>query len=242
MGLSYSQSHSPLQLSSPPPSFPPVKMAAQQIRQNYHEECEALVNKHINLELYASYVYTAIANYFNRVDQAFPGFAFFFKRSSNAVFNHGGALMEYQTKRGGKVVLQDITKPNRMEWGTPLEAFTAVLEMEKKVTLALEDLQAVAMEKKDFHLVEFIQKEFLVKKVNIIKEIGDCLTKIKRVGDGLGLHIIDRELEKLMVTQTMVNLQTLATTWKNTVQGEVPLNKVEMIKEITDCLAAIRMI
>ena len=150
--------------------------------------------------------------------------------------------MEYQTKRGGKVVLQDITKPTRMEWGTPLEAFTAVLDMEKKVTLALEDLQAVAMEKKDFHLVDFIQKEFLVKKVNIIKEIGDCLTKIKRAGDGLGLHIIDRELEKLMVTRTMVNLQSLTTTWKNTVQGEVLGNKVEMIKEITDCLAAIRMI
>ena len=33
---------------------------AQQIRQNYHEECEALVNKHINMELYASYVYTSM--------------------------------------------------------------------------------------------------------------------------------------------------------------------------------------
>merc|ERR1711942_190827 len=242
MGLSYSQSHSPLQLSSPPPSFPPVKMAAQQIRQNYHEECEALVNKHINLELYASYVYIAIANYFNRVDQALPGFAFFFKRSSNAVLNHGGALMEYQTKRGGKVVLQDITKPTRMELGTPLEALTAVLEMEKKVTLALEDLQAVAMKKKDFHLVEFIQKEFLVKKVNIIKEIGDCLTKIKRVGDGLGLHILDRELEEMMVTQTMVTLKTLVSNFKDTVHGDVLEKQGEIIKEIIDCLATIKMV
>ena len=31
-----------------------------QIRQNYHEECEALVNKQVNMELYASYVYTSI--------------------------------------------------------------------------------------------------------------------------------------------------------------------------------------
>ena len=28
-----------------------------QVRQNFHQECEAGVNKQINLELYASYVY-----------------------------------------------------------------------------------------------------------------------------------------------------------------------------------------
>merc|ERR1711974_176161 len=234
----------PVTLSTPAPqssTSPPVKMA-QQIRQNYHEECEALVNKHINMELYAGYVYIAIANYFNRVDQALPGFACFFKKSSIAVLKHGDTLMEYQTKRGGKVVLQDITKPTRMEWGTPMETMTAVLEMEKTVIRTLQDLQTVATEKKDFHLVDFIQKKLMVKKVNIIKEIGDCITKIKRVGDGIGLHIMDRELEKMMVTQTVVNLKTLASTMKDTVQGEVLGKQVEIIKEITDCLATIKMI
>ena len=39
----------------------PLKMAKQsQIRQNYHEECEALVNKQVNMELYASYVYLSL--------------------------------------------------------------------------------------------------------------------------------------------------------------------------------------
>ena len=31
-------------------------------RQNYHESCEALVNKQINLELYASYVYMSMVS------------------------------------------------------------------------------------------------------------------------------------------------------------------------------------
>merc|ERR1712121_379213 len=203
---------------------------------------QSSTSPHVNMELYAGYVYIAIANYFNRVDQALPGFACFFKKSSNAVLNNGDTLMEYQTKRGGKVVLQDITKPTRMEWGTPMEAMTAVLEMEKTVIRTLQDLQTVATEKKDFHLVDFIQKELLVKKVNIIKEIGDCITKIKRVGDGIGLHIMDRELEKMMVTQTVVNLKTLASTMKDTVQGEVQGKQVEIIKEITDCLATIKMV
>merc|ERR1712113_373525 len=32
-------------------------MAVSKIRQNYHEDCEALINKQINMEFYASYVY-----------------------------------------------------------------------------------------------------------------------------------------------------------------------------------------
>ena len=42
-------------------------------------------------------------------------------------------LMEYQVKRGGKVVFQDIAKPTTMEWGTALEAMEAALMLEKTV-------------------------------------------------------------------------------------------------------------
>lgn len=34
-------------------------------RQNYHEECEAGINKQINLELYASYVYMSMVGFEN---------------------------------------------------------------------------------------------------------------------------------------------------------------------------------
>ena len=44
------------------------------------------------------------------------------------------ALMKYQTMRGGRVVLQDITKPTTTEWGTPLQALVTVLDLEKKVS------------------------------------------------------------------------------------------------------------
>merc|ERR1711942_165455 len=117
MGLPCSQSYSPLQ-SSVLHLPHPVNMAQQQIRQNYHEECEALVNKQINMELYASYVYVAIANFFNRVDQALPGFACFFKKSSHAVWNHGETLMEYQAKRGARWCCR--TSPSPPGWSGAL--------------------------------------------------------------------------------------------------------------------------
>lgn len=31
-----------------------------QIRQNFHQDCEAAINRQINLELYASYVYLSM--------------------------------------------------------------------------------------------------------------------------------------------------------------------------------------
>ena len=36
------------------------KMATSQIRQNFTSECEAAINKHINIELHASYVYQSM--------------------------------------------------------------------------------------------------------------------------------------------------------------------------------------
>ena len=35
---------------------------ASKIRQNYHEESEALINKQINMEFYASYVYLSMVS------------------------------------------------------------------------------------------------------------------------------------------------------------------------------------
>ena len=40
---------------------------------NYHEENEGLINRQINLELYASYAYTAMAHHFDRWDVALKG-------------------------------------------------------------------------------------------------------------------------------------------------------------------------
>ena len=39
-------------------------MAVSKIRQNYHEDCEALINKQINMEFYASYVYLSMVGIF----------------------------------------------------------------------------------------------------------------------------------------------------------------------------------
>ena len=37
-------------------------MAVSRIRQNYHDDCEAFINKQINMEFYASYVYLSMVH------------------------------------------------------------------------------------------------------------------------------------------------------------------------------------
>merc|ERR1719159_1999668 len=109
-----------------------------------------------------------MASYFNRDDQALHGFASFFQKSSNEEREHGMKLMEYQTKRGGRCVFQDIAKPVTMEWGTCLEAMEAALELEKTVNESLLELTKCADAKGDSHLSDFID-EFLEDQVASIK-------------------------------------------------------------------------
>merc|ERR1719300_1948982 len=73
-----------------------------------------------------------------------------------------------------------------MEWGTCLEAMEAALELEKMVNQSLLELTKAADDKGDSHLSDFLD-EFLEDQVASIKSIGDNITKLKRVGDGLGL-------------------------------------------------------
>uniref|UniRef100_A0A3B3TY49 Ferritin n=1 Tax=Poecilia latipinna TaxID=48699 RepID=A0A3B3TY49_9TELE len=59
-----------------------------QVRQNYHRDCEAAINRMVNMEMFASYTYTSMAYYFCRDDVALPGFSHFFKENSEEEREH----------------------------------------------------------------------------------------------------------------------------------------------------------
>jgi len=168
-------------------------MSVSQCRQNYHAESEAGINRQINMELYASYCYQSMAFYFDRDDIALPGFAKFFRGNSKEEREHAEKLMEFQNKRGGRIVLQDIKKPDRDEWGCGLDAMQIALGLEKSVNQSLLDLHAVADGHKDAQMTDFIEGEFLQEQVKAIKEIGDHITNLKRVGSGLGEYLFDKQ-------------------------------------------------
>merc|ERR1711982_263701 len=171
-----------------------TRMSQSKVKQNFHSDSEALINKQINMELYASYVYLSMSAYFARDDVALHGFSKRFRAASKEEREHAETLIDYQTMRGGRVVFREIAKPTSDEWGTALEAIEASLELEKTVNESLLNMHKTADTHHDAQLTDFIEGTFLKEQVEAIKEIGDLVTKMKRAGEGLGLFILDKEL------------------------------------------------
>ncbi|KAM7372631.1 hypothetical protein PAMP_009786 [Pampus punctatissimus] len=152
-----------------------------QVRQNYHRDCEAAINRMVNMELFASYTYTSMAFYFSRDDVALPGFSHFFKENSDEEREHAEKLLSFQNKRGGRIFFQDIKKPERDEWGSGLEAMQCALQLEKNVNQALLDLHKLASEHVDPHLCDFLESHYLNEQVEAIKKLGDHITNLSRM-------------------------------------------------------------
>jgi len=166
-----------------------------QIRQNYHRDCEAAINRMINMELFASYTYTSMAFYFSRDDVALHGFAKFFKENSDEEREHADKFLSFQNKRGGRIFLQDITKPDRDEWGSGLEAMQLALQLEKNVNQALLDLHKIASEKGDPHLCDFLETHYLNEQVEAINKLGGYITNLTKMdaqNDKMAEYLFDK--------------------------------------------------
>ncbi|KAL3308007.1 fts3-like protein [Cichlidogyrus casuarinus] len=163
------------------------------VRQNFHEECEASINKQINQELQASYVYMALAAHYDRDDVAFPNAAKMFRAASHEEREHAEKLIDYQNKRGGRVLFQDIKTPTQIPGNATLAyGIKAALDYEKLVNQCLLDLHSVASKHNDAQMTDFIEGEFLKEQVDAIKKLSDQLTNVQRVGTGLGEYMFDR--------------------------------------------------
>jgi len=166
------------------------KMSA--IRQNYSEACEALVNKQINMELYASYVYQSMAYHFDRDNIAMAGCYNYFKTESGEERLHAEKFMKYQNSRGGRIVLQDIKAPE-IDWKDHIAALEDALALERKVNESLLAMHQTASDNNDAHLTNFLESEFLDEQVDGINKLSKFINKAKRCGDGLGAYMFDRE-------------------------------------------------
>lgn len=100
--------------------------------------------------------------------------------------------MKFQNSRGGRILLQEVKKPEKDSWGSGLDALQAALALEKHVNQSYLDLHKLADSHGDPQMMDFIEEEFLSEQVEDIKKLGDHLTNIKRVGPGLGEYQFDK--------------------------------------------------
>lgn len=62
------------------------------------------------------------------------------------------------------------------------------------MTQALLDLHGIAGKHNDPHLCDYIESDFLEDQVATINEFAAMVTKLKRVGGGLGEYTFDKDL------------------------------------------------
>jgi ferritin heavy chain len=72
--------------------------------------------------------------------------------------------------RGGRVVFQNIQKPNTDDWESALAAVEASLDLEKSVHDSILAIHKNADEHGDAQLTDFLEGEFLKEQVNLISE------------------------------------------------------------------------
>ncbi|XP_054571892.1 ferritin heavy chain-like [Eptesicus fuscus] len=172
-------------MANPPPSY---------VRQNYHPDCEAAVNHQINLELYAAYVYTSIAFYFQSHELALNHCTQYFQKRSLKKREQAERLMWLQNQRGGRVLLENIHRPQQDGWGSSLMAMEFAMLLAKRVNQSLLNLHNLAIDKKDAHLCEFLESHCLHEQVEFIKELGDHITQLRKMGapeSGLAEYLFD---------------------------------------------------
>ncbi|KAG3284894.1 ferritin heavy chain 1 [Ictidomys tridecemlineatus] len=133
--------------------------------------------------------------YFDRDDVALKNFAKYFLHQSQEEREHAEKLMKLQNQRGGRIFLQDIKKPDRDDWESGLNAMECALHLEKSVNQSLLELHKLATDKNDPHLCDFIETHYLNEQVKSIKELGDHVTNLRKMGapeSGMAEYLFDK--------------------------------------------------
>ncbi len=151
---------------------------------------EAL-NKQINAELFSSYLYLAMAAYFD--SQSLAGMANWMRIQTQEELVHVMKFFDFINERDGRVLLAAIDGP-KAEWTSPLDAFEAVLEHERKVTGLINDLVDLSLSERDHAANTFLQW-FVTEQVEEEAAAKTIVDKLKLVGDNpVALYMLDGEL------------------------------------------------
>ena len=149
-----------------------------------------LLNEQINNEMSSSYVYLAMAAWFERTPYA--GFAQWMFAQSREETMHALKFYQYLVDRDAKVELQPIDKP-KMDYKSVMDAFQYSLKQEEKVTQQINDLYEVAEQVKD-HASKNLLLWFLNEQMEEEKTVRDMLERLKLAGDdAASLLVLDRE-------------------------------------------------
>jgi ferritin len=154
-----------------------------------------LLNKQINLEHYSSNLYLAMSSWCNA--QGLEGSANFLANHSREELQHMHKLFNYINETGSQALINSVDAPENA-FKDIKEVFELTFQHEQHITNKINELVHYTLEEKDYATFNFLQwyvseqheEEALFKSI---------LDKIEIIGlDGRGLHLVDKEIGKLI--------------------------------------------
>lgn len=154
------------------------------------EKLEDALNAQMNWEIYSAHIYLSMSSHF--ASEGLSGFAAWMYAQYQEEMFHAMRFFNYINEAGGHARLGTIDAPQQ-SWKTPLEAFEEALAHEKGVTARINSIADLAMDERN-HAVGIFLQWFISEQVEEEDSVSDAVGKLKMVGDGGGLFMLDRDL------------------------------------------------
>ena len=156
-----------------------------------NQKIQDAFNQQVNAEIYSSYLYFSMANYFE--SRSLKGMANWMHVQAQEELVHASKFCSFINERGGRVILAPIEGP-KTDWGSPLEAFEDALHHEQKVTGLINGLVDLAIAESDHAANTFLQW-FVTEQVEEEASVQEIVDNLKLAGDFGGMQfMLDKEL------------------------------------------------
>ena len=154
------------------------------------------LNEQMNWEIFSAHIYLSMSAHFQ--DVGLPGMANWMNAQYQEEMFHAMRFFNYINEAGGKATLGTIGAPPSA-WKTPLAAFEEALGHEQGVTARINKLAALAVKEQDFATGIFLQW-FISEQVEEEANVGELVSKLKLIGDGGALFMLDKDLSTRVFT------------------------------------------
>lgn len=156
-----------------------------------NEKFQKQLNDQVTAEHQAALIYTQLGYELDRL--SFPGMSSWMFAQAAEERTHAQRFADHLLDRDARVDVENIEMPT-IKISTPLDAFEAALDHEKKVSEMIRDLARTADEVDDIDSRSLITS-FLSEQIEEEATVGEIIDRIKLAGnEGSGLLRIDAEL------------------------------------------------
>ena len=149
------------------------------------------INRHINAEIYSSYLYLSMSTYCESMD--LPGFAHWMRVQSQEEYTHAMKFVTYLEDRDSRVTLLPVEQPP-VEFDSVEDVMRQTLAHEQHVSELINDLYGVAVGANDY-ASQIMLQWFITEQVEEEKTARDVIAALEMVkGRSDALLLLDREM------------------------------------------------